>query len=72
MVDRTRSGYRCRTVRFVRTVKGDLPRDSYGTIVYELHNLGRHLIFVRWDAGFAVPMLADEIVLENPCNMPVC
>lgn len=72
MVDRTRSGYRCRTVRFVRTVKGDLPRDSYGTVVYEMRNLGRHLIFVRWDVGFEVPVFPDEIVLETPRDMPVC
>lgn len=71
MVDRTRSGYRCRTVRLVRTVKGDLPRDSFGTVVYEMHNLGRQLILVRWDVGFEVPVFPDEIVLESPRDMPV-
>ncbi len=29
MIDRTQTGTRCYTVRFIRTVKGDLSRGSY-------------------------------------------
>jgi hypothetical protein len=50
----------------VRTVKGDLPRGSQGSIVYETENLGRQLILVNWDKGFSVPVFPDEIEIEFP------
>jgi hypothetical protein len=65
MIDRSHTGTRCRTRHFVRTVKGDLPRGSRGTIVYETENLGRQLILVEWDAGFAVPVFPGEVELEE-------
>ena len=68
MIDRTRAGMRCRTIRFVRTVEGDLPKDAYGTIRYEMENLGRLLVLVEWDRGFIVPVFPHEIevmALEN-------
>ena len=65
MTDRSRAGYRCETQYFLRTVKGDLPRGSQGTIAYEMENLGRHLILVNWDKGFAVPVFPDEITLRS-------
>ncbi|MGE0822542.1 MAG: hypothetical protein AB7G75_25115 [Candidatus Binatia bacterium] len=61
MVDRSRTGYRCCTRYFLRTVKGDLPRHSAGTVVSETENLGRHLILVNWDSGVTVPVFPDEI-----------
>ena len=64
MIDRSHSGTRVRTLRFVRTVKGDLSPGTQGTIVYETENLGRHLVFVEWDVGFAVPAFPDEIEME--------
>jgi hypothetical protein len=64
MIDRSQSGARVHTLRFVRTVKGDLVRGAQGTIVYETDNLGRHLVFVEWDVGFAVPAFPDEIEME--------
>ena len=42
MIDRTHAGVRCHTRRMLRTVKGNLPRESLGTVVYEMDNLGRH------------------------------
>jgi len=48
----------------VRTVIGDLPRGSHGTVLYELENLGRILILVRWDTGMSVLVFPDEIELE--------
>jgi hypothetical protein len=60
-MDRTRAGRRCRTIRFVRTVAGDLRRESQGTIRHEVDNLERHLVFVEWDQGFTVPVFLDEI-----------
>jgi|GEM_PF-859042 len=65
MTDRSRAGYRCETQYLLRTVKGDLPRGSQGTIAYEMENLGRHLILVNWDKGFAVPVFPDEIKLRS-------
>jgi hypothetical protein len=61
MIDRTRAGKRCRAVRFVRTVEGDLPRDARGTVSYEMENLDRQLVLVRWDMGFTVPAFPHEI-----------
>jgi hypothetical protein len=61
MIDRTQSGFRCHTKHPVRTVQGNLPRDSQGTVVYEMDNLGHHLIFVHWDNGLLVPVFPDEV-----------
>jgi hypothetical protein len=65
MIDRSHAGIRCHTRQLVRTVKGDLPRGSQGTIVYETENLGRQLILVNWDAGFSVPVFPEEVELEE-------
>jgi len=65
MIDRTQAGLRCHTRQLVRTVKGDLPRKSHGTILYEMENLGRQLILVNWDNGISVPVFPDEIEIES-------
>jgi hypothetical protein len=65
MIDRTQAGVRCHTRHLVRTVKGNLPRESYGTILYEMENLGRQLILVNWDSGISVPVFPDEIEIER-------
>jgi hypothetical protein len=62
MLDHSRTGTRCRAMRFIRTVEGDLPKNSQGTIRYEMENLDRHLILVQWDCGFTVPVFPHEIV----------
>jgi len=61
MLDRTHAGFRCHTRQLLRTVLGDLPRGSRGTVAYEMDNLGRHLILVHWDQGFSVPVFPDEV-----------
>jgi hypothetical protein len=66
MIDRTRAGMRCRTLRFVRTVEGDLPRYSGGTVRYEMENLDRSLVLVDWDRGFTVPVFPHEIEMVPP------
>ncbi len=66
MIDRTHTGFRCYTRHLVRTVKGDLPRESQGTIVYEMENLGRQLILVNWDNGISVPVFPNEIEFASP------
>jgi hypothetical protein len=64
-MDRTRAGLRCRTIRLVRTVAGDLRRDSFGTIRHEVDNLDRRLVFVEWDQGFTVPVFPHEIEMVD-------
>ncbi len=71
MIDRTHSGWRCRTQRLIRTVKGDLPRGSQGTVVYEMENLGRQLLLVSWDLGISVPVFPDEIELAAQLDASV-
>lgn len=61
MIDRKKTGVRCRAIRFIRTVKGDLPKDTLGTVCYEMDNLGRRLVLVAWDQGATVPVFPDEI-----------
>ena len=61
MIDHSRMGMRCRTTCFVRTVEGDLPRNSQGTIRCDMENLDRQLILVHWDRGFIVPVFPHEI-----------
>jgi hypothetical protein len=65
MIDRTQAGARCSTARFLRTVKGDLPRGSEGTVLHAMESLGRRLILVRWDTGITVPVFPEEIALEG-------
>ena len=65
MLDRTHAGFRCHTLQPLRTVQGDLPRGSQGTVAYEMDNIGRHLLFVNWDQGFSVPVFPDEVELQR-------
>jgi hypothetical protein len=65
MLNHTHTGVRCYTRHFLRTVKGNLPCGSYGTLIYETENLGRQLILVNWDCGIAVPAFPDEIELDG-------
>jgi hypothetical protein len=65
MLDRTHAGFRCHTRQLLRTVQGDLPRGSQGTVAYDMDNLGRHLLFVNWDQGFSVPVFPDEVELQS-------
>ena len=70
MIDRTQSGVRCQSRYTVRTVQGNLPRDSQGTIIYETDNLDRHLILVHWDNGLRVHVFPGEIACEGEPTLP--
>lgn len=61
MIDRSHAGLRCRTLRLVYTAQDVLPRQSYGTIRYEVDNLDRTLVFVNWDNGAEVLVFPAEI-----------
>ena len=67
MMDRTYAGARCRTVRHINTRDGLLPRDTPGTIRYEMDNVDRHLVFVDWDNDMNALVFAEEIeILRHP------
>jgi len=72
MIDRTHAGTRCSTVRFIRTVKGDLRRGSSGTVLHALENLDRRLVLVHWDSGMTVPVFPEEIALESQDSLQPC
>ncbi|MGH7927781.1 MAG: hypothetical protein ACREQV_08305 [Candidatus Binatia bacterium] len=60
LTDRT-PGNRCRTNRLIRTHAGNVPPSAVGTILSEIHNLGRHMLEVRWDGGVCAYVFPDEI-----------
>jgi hypothetical protein len=57
----TAAGNRCRTNRLIRTHAGNVPPSAVGTILSEIHNLGRHMLHVRWDGGLCAYVFPDEI-----------
>jgi hypothetical protein len=65
MLNHTHAGVRCYTRHFLRTVQGNLPRGSYGTVVHETENLGRQLVLINWDCGIAVPAFPHEIEFDD-------
>lgn len=66
MIDWTRAGMRCRTVRPVRIEGADLPRGAWGTIHYETESLGRPVVLVDWDNGPSAHMFPHEIEVGLP------
>jgi hypothetical protein len=54
-------GSRCRTNRLIRTHAGTVPPAAVGTVLFELDNLGRHMLRVRWDDGLCAYVFPDEI-----------
>jgi hypothetical protein len=70
MIDHTHSSFRCHIRRPVQTVQENLPRDSQGTVIYEMDNLGRHLILVNWDNGILVPVFPNEVEFEGGLPLP--
>jgi hypothetical protein len=54
-------GTKCRAVRDIQSYQGTISASMEGTIQYEIENLGRHLINVRWDNGLRLNVFPDEI-----------
>jgi hypothetical protein len=73
MIERSHAGARCRATRHIHTIQGILPRDSEGTIRYEMNNPGRHLIFVDWDSGLSIPVFPKEIeiLVQEETRVPL-
>lgn len=62
---------RCQAKRAIRGHQGLINADDRGTIESEIHNLGRHMISVRWDNGLCMYVFPEEITvndeIEDPC-----
>jgi hypothetical protein len=65
MTHTTHAGSHCRTIHHLRTVKGELPRRSQGTVLNEVENLARILVIVHWDQGIVVPAFPQEIAFTT-------
>jgi hypothetical protein len=69
MIDYTRSGTRCRAKRMIRSHAAVIMPFTQGTIVYEIENLERRLILVKWDTGGSTYVLSEEIeILDGDRN----
>ena len=61
MIDSSLEGRKCRAVRDIRSYQGTVSASMEGTIQYEIENVGRHLIYVRWDNGLRLNVFPNEI-----------
>jgi hypothetical protein len=67
MINTMLAGMRCRATKDIRSHQGLTRRFTEGIVQYDLENLGRHLISVRWDnrvTDYAYP-LEIEIIDEE-------
>src|SRR6266542_6333354 len=68
MIDTTKEGTRCCAKQLVRSHAGIVAPPSRGTIVYEIEDMERQLICVRWEAGFSTYVFADEVETVPRCR----
>jgi hypothetical protein len=61
MIDLSSQGMKCRAVRDIQSYQGTVSASMEGTIQYEIENLGRHIINVRWDNGLMLHVFPNEI-----------
>ena len=61
MIDSSLEGRKCRAVRDIRSYQGTVSASMEGTIQYEIENVGRHLINVRWENGLRLNIFPNEI-----------
>ena len=61
MVDLSSEGMKCRAIRDIQSYQGMVRASTEGTIQYEIENLGRHIINVRWDNGLSLFVFPNEI-----------
>ena len=61
MIDLSSEGMKCRAVRDIQSYQGTVSASMEGTIQYEIENLGRHIINVRWDNGLTLNVFHNEI-----------
>jgi hypothetical protein len=61
MIDLSSEGMKCRAVRDIQSYQGTVSASMEGTIQYEIENLGRHIINVRWVNGLSLNVFPNEI-----------
>jgi hypothetical protein len=61
MIDLSSEGMKCRAFRDIQSYQGTVSASMEGTIRYEIENLGRHIINVRWDNGLTLNVFPNEI-----------
>jgi hypothetical protein len=61
MVDSKLAGARCLATKEIRTHTGLVRKLTEGTILYDLDNLGRRLIYVQWNSGVSGYVYPMEI-----------
>lgn len=67
MIDVSLQGVKCRAVREIQSYQGRVSVSTEGTIQYEVDNLGRHLIHVRWNNGLSLNVFSSDIeIINNP------
>jgi len=66
MIDSTLAGMRCRAVREIRTCQGLIRRLAEGIIQFDMENLGRRLVRVKWDSGIIDYAYPVEIEILEP------
>jgi hypothetical protein len=54
-------GVKCRALKDIRCHQGMIKAFTEGTVQYELENIGRTLINVRWSNGISVNVFENEI-----------
>jgi hypothetical protein len=65
MIDFSLKGIKCRALRDIQSYQGTVRAAMEGTIQYEIENLGRALINVRWDNGLNLNVFPNEIEILN-------
>lgn len=65
MIDMKRTGMCCHAKKMVRGHGATIEPDNQGTIVYELENLGRRLVLVKWDDGSSLYVFPEEIEIAE-------
>lgn len=68
MIDTSLTGKRCRATKEIRSHQGLTRRFTEGTIQYDLDNIGRRLLSVKWDNGvtdYAFPFEIEIIDEED-------
>jgi len=69
MINNERTGSRCRTTKLILNQTGVINRATEGTIAFEVENLGRQLIAVRWNDAPMTYVFPDEIELAD--SLPI-
>ena len=70
VIDMKRTGMRCVAKKMIRNHKVTIQPANWGTIIYEMENLGRRLILVQWDGGSSTYAFPDEVDIAETIEEP--